>query len=185
MGFAPAMAGVGMVSSALGGIVQAAGDIYQGEAQANMLRYQAGVADINKNIQLQNAAYATAVGEDKAEISGMATRDLLGQTRAAEGQGNVRTDTGSAAAVQRSEIEIGQENQGIIRAESAKEAYNARVGAMQEGVRAAIFRQGATTALQASKIAAVGSVLGGASSFSSKWAQWSGGSGTSSLFGGG
>jgi hypothetical protein len=169
MAFPAVLAGIGMGASALGGIVGAVGSEYSGQAQANMYNYQAGVARVNATIAQQDAKYALAGGEVQAQQAGMRTGQEIGATRAGFGAGNI--SGGSASKVIASEIEVGEQNQGIIRANAAKRAYGFQVQGAEDVAQAGAFDVAAQTSKTAGGINAVSSILGGIGSVSSKWLQ--------------
>ena len=171
MAFPAALAGVGMGASALGGVTGAIGSLFQGQAQANMYNYQAGVAQVNAQIAKQDATYATQGGEVEAQQSGMRTRAEVGATRAGFGAGNLAISSGSPSKVIASETEIGQQNEALIRANAAKRAYGFEVGAAGDIAQAGAYRAAAKTSLAAGDIGAVSSIIGGAGQVSSKWLQ--------------
>jgi uncharacterized protein (DUF3084 family) len=163
------MAIAGMGATALGGITGAIGSTFQGQAQANMYTYQAGVAQMNAQIAQQNAAYATAAGEVQAEQSEMATKAQIGTTQATQGAGGTRVNSGTNVAVVASEAEIGAQNAAIIRSNAARTAYGYEVEATQQKAQAGLDTMGAETSVTAGQIGAFTSLLGGASSVASQW----------------
>jgi predicted RNA-binding protein len=99
------------------------GKSFESKAQSNMYQYQAGMAQINKQIDEQNAAYARSVGEVEAQKSGMRSRFQLGGIKVAKAAGNIDVNSGSAREVQDSQEAIGQHDQSIIRSNAARQAY--------------------------------------------------------------
>lgn len=172
------MAVVGMGATVAGGLTSAMGSAYQGQAQSNMYTYQAGVADVNKKINLQNADYARATGEVEAQQSGMRTGAQIGTTKAVQGASGLDVNRGSNVQVRDSELAIGQENEGIIRSNAAKKAYGFDVEATQNEAQAGLYRMGADTSKTAAGYKVAGSLISTASSVASKWTQ------ASSAFGG-
>lgn len=165
-----AMTAISLGASAGGAVLGAVGANYKGQAEANMYQYQAGVAQVNQQIALQNADYAIAVGESQAQASGMQSRAQIGETKAAQGAGGLDVNSGSNAAVRDSEEKIGEYNQAVIRSDAAKRAYGYKVEAMSQASQAELDRMAAKTSRTSGYINAVSSILGGASSVSSKWA---------------
>src|ERR1700726_3196065 len=98
-----------MVLGGAGAGVSAFGSLFQGDAQSNMYKYQAGVARVNAAVATQDANYAREAGEVEAPNAGMRTRAEVGSTRAGMAAGNVAINSGSGARVVSSEIAIGQE----------------------------------------------------------------------------
>ena len=172
---------LGMGAVAAGGITSAIGNVFQGQATSQSYQYQAQIAQINSQVAKQNAAYATEVGEVDAQQSGMQTRAQIGQTKAIQGSSGLDVNTGSGAAVRTSEAEIGVENQNIIRANAAKQAYGYEVNAAQFTNQASLDIASGANAVTAGKIGAFSSILGGVGSVASKWSQAS----TAGMFSGG
>lgn len=164
-----AIAGMGL--GVVGAGVSAFGSAQSGAAQQSMYQYQAGVAQINKQIAEQNASYAEASGEVQAQQEGMKTRAEIGQTRATQGASGVDVNRGSAVDVRASEAEIGAENQALTRSNAARVAYGYRVEGAQQEAQSTVDLMAGKQAKTAGDIGAYASLLGGASSVSSKWLQ--------------
>lgn len=177
------IAAIGMGASAAGGAVGAFGNLFQGGAQSNMYKYQAGVARVNATVAKQDADYAREAGEVEATNSGMRTRAEVGSTRAGMAAGNVDINTGSGARVVKSEIAIGQENQATLRANAAKRAYGFDVKAAGDTATAGALDIAATTSKESGDINAISTIIGAAGNVASKWMQYgqSFGSGSSGI----
>lgn len=163
---------VAIGASLLGGATSAIGAAQAGDAKAGMYNYQAGVADVNKKISLQNAAYARDTGESKAFESGLRTRFQEGKIKTAQGASGLDVNSGSAKATQDSQRDIGRLDQGIIRSNSARQAYGFDTEAVKYGAEGEMDRSAASNARTAGNIGAISSILGTAASVSSKWLQW-------------
>lgn len=160
-----------MAMTAAGAAVNAFGQYEGGQAQAAYYNYKAGVAQVNQKIAQQNADYARYAGEVQAQGAGMKTRADVGAATAIKGASGLDVRTGSAARTIQSISDIGHENIAIIRSNAAKKAYGYEVQAMQEGAEAQLDVFGGKQAKVAGTIGAIGSLLGGAGSVSSKWLQ--------------
>lgn len=171
----------GLLAGAAGGIVTALGQQEQGQANANMYQYQAGVAQINAQINQQNAAWARDTGDVQAEESGLKTAGQIGETTVIQGASGIDVNTGSAVQTRQSETQIGQFDENVIRANAAKKAYGFEVESAKDVSQAGVYKQAATQSIQAGDVSMIGSLLGTASSVSSKWLQAS----TSGTFSGG
>lgn len=169
----PAIAIGGMVATAAGGIIQGFGAGYQGQAQSNMYTYQAGVAQANQQIAAQNENWEFASGEVEAQQSGLKTEAERAGTKVAEAAGNIDVTRGTPVQVGKSITEIGQENQGIIRANAAKRAYGAAVEGFEQGAQANLDIAAAQTSRTAGDISELGSFVSTAGSVASKWMQYS------------
>lgn len=165
------LAAIGIGSAAAGGLVGAFGQASGGQAQAGMYNYQAGVAQINQKIALQNADYQRTVGEVQAQQSGMATRAKVGETKVEQSASNLDINSGSQALVRESETSLGQYDQSVIRANAARRAYGYEVEATQQEAQGSLYKMAGKNAKTAGSISAVSSILGAAGSVSSKWLQ--------------
>ena len=164
-----AMAIIGAGASAAGAVTGAIGSEYKGQAESNMYNYQAGVAKINADMATQDSNYALASGEVQAEQSGMRTGQEIGATRAAFGASNI---TGaSKSAVITSDIEVGQQQDAIIRANAAKRAYGFQVSSASDTAQAGVDVAAGQNSITAGNIGATSSIIGGVGSVASKWAQ--------------
>lgn len=159
--------GVSTAVGILGASTSASGAEYAAQAEATKARYQAGVAAVNATIAKQNAQYDLASGEVQAEESGMRTAQQIGGAKAAFGASNVAG--ASKDNVIKSQIEIGTENQGIIRADAAKRAYGQEVTAAEDVSQGQLYGLEEQTALTAGDISATSSLISGFGSVASKW----------------
>lgn len=169
MGNPSQIAGIGMGNTALGGIQGAIGSLMQGQDQAAMYNYQAGVARTNSIISYQNATYASQVGEQQALQSGMAGAQRYGQIRAVQGSHGLDVNTGSAKDVASSQQLINRMDQTTIRSNAAKTAYNYEVQSTQFTAQAGLDTLAAKNAQTAGLIGASSSILGASSAVSSEW----------------
>jgi hypothetical protein len=163
------VAAVGLGAAALGGIVSAFGAYQGGQASAAEATYQAGVAQMNQQIAQQNANYALYAGEEQAQQQGIKTAQQIATTKAEQGAGGLDVSSGSNLAVRQSEYNVGQEDIALIRSDAAKRAYGYQVEGVQYGAQASLDKYAASESKIAGTTAAIGSILGGASSVSSKW----------------
>lgn len=168
---AAAVGAIGIGSSLAGGILGAYGAEKSGQAQQQMYDYQAQVARINSQIDLQNRDYALNVGEIQATQEGMKAGQQFGQIRAAEGASNLDVNSGSAADVQRSQKQITAIDLTQIRSNAAKTAYDYDVKSVMDTNQASLDVMAGANAKTAGDIGAMSSILGSVSSVSSKWLQ--------------
>lgn len=165
------LATVGMGASAAGGGLGIFSSLFGGQAKSDMYKYQAGVARINEDIAAKNAAYAREAGEVTAQRSGMATRFKVGQERAVQAASGIDASSGSAVQVRTDEERIGQQDMATIRANAARKAYGYQVEGVSEEAKARMAETSGEAAKTEGYINAFGSLLGTASSVSSKWLQ--------------
>ncbi len=174
-------AAIGMGASALGAGVSAYGSLQKGAADKAMYNYQAGVAQLNQKIALQNASYAVQSGESAAYQSGLKTAFTRGQQVVDQSASGFDVGGGSAAGVRKSTTELGVYDQNLIRTNFAKKAYGFEVEAATKGAEAGADVIAGEQASKAGTIGAVSSILGGAGSVSSKWLQASSSFGKNAL----
>lgn len=172
-------------AAAAGGVIKGIGSILGGEAQSDMYKYQASVAQVNKKIAEQNADYAIKSGEAGAQREGMKGRFEFGALKTGRAASGFDVNTGSNAKVLESKEAINTYNQSVIRSNAAKQAYGYKVDAMTASSQAQLYTMAASNAETSGIIEGVGNLIGGAASVSSKWQQYSTGasSGDSSISG--
>lgn len=169
--------GVGVIGTG----VSAIGAISQGNAQADAARYQSQVAANNAIISQQQAQTTIASGEQQAAIQGMKTRATVGAIKAAQGASNIDVNTGSTVDVRESAAELGMEDTLTTRSNAARQAYGYQVGATSDTAQAGLLQKRASGAETAGAFGAVGSLLGGASSFGKQFSDFK----QAGVFGGG
>jgi hypothetical protein len=155
--------------TAAGGIISAMGNLFGGESSAAAYRYQAGVAAINKKINLENADYERYVGEVEAQRSGLGTAQRIAAIKAGKGASGIDVGSGSAADIIDSQHAVGLRDQSVIRANAARKAYGFEVRASGNEAETNLLKMAASRAEIAGKIGALSSLVGGATSVASKW----------------
>jgi hypothetical protein len=166
-----AIAGVGMGASAGGSLLGFLGAKQEGAAQSQMYQYQGGIAQLNKKIALQNADYAREVGEQESVRYGMKARFAEGKTKAAQGASGIDLGSGSSVDVRTSQHDIAQMDLATIRNNAARKAYGYEVEGVQDEAQSNLYGMAASNAEKAGNIKAMGSLISGVSSVSSKWLQ--------------
>lgn len=160
-------AGVGTVGAA----VSAYGVYEQGQAGQAAANYQSQIARNNATIANQNAQYAIAAGNAKAQATSLQNAAVGGRIRAAEAANQIDVNTGSATDVQQSQREAGtlstltEENNALL------QAYGYKAAAASDTAQAGIDTATGQQAAIAGDIGSAGSVLGNASSVGFKWTQ--------------
>ena len=160
-----------ITATVIGGGVAAYGAAAKGSADKAMYGYQAGVAQLNKRIALQNADYTREAGGTVALQSGLRTGQQIGQQKVAQSASGIDVNTGSAAKVRADTLELGQQDQSTIRTNYAKKAYGYEVEAATKQAEAGADLVAGSEAKKASNINVATSILGTVSSVSSKWMQ--------------
>jgi hypothetical protein len=166
---AAAVGSIGMGASLAGGIMGAIGAKTTAEDTQNMYNYQAGIAQINSKIDLQNADYARNQGEIQATQFGLKEAQQEAGIKVAQSASGLDVNSGSAVDVQRSQRQLGQMDLTQIRSNAAKTAYDFDVKSTMDLNQSTLDIMGGTNAITAGNFAAASSILGSVGSVSSKW----------------
>lgn len=176
---AAAMGAIGIGATLAGGITSAIGAEKSAAATQQSYNYQAGVAQLNSQIDLQNADYARQQGEVQAMQYGMQAGQRQAQIRTAQAASGLDVNSGSAAAVQASQKTITGIDTAQIRTNAAKTAYDYDVKSTMDLNQSTLDIMGGQNAIAAGNIQAASSILGSVGSVASKWNQGT----TTGLFG--
>lgn len=172
MGFDPITMGVMAIATTIGGgVVAAAGARQSADSQAANYRYQMEQARINKQIAKNNADYQRVTGDLQAQKFGLASRQRMGRIRAAMGASGFKIDDTGGSQVQDSQRIVDVSDQATIRANAARRAYAYEVEGTTEGNKASAYAAAAENTETAGDLSVMSSLLGTASSVSSKWMQ--------------
>jgi len=163
------IASMGM--SAVGAGINVFGAIQSGAAQSRMYQYQAGVAETNQKIALQNRDYALNAGETEAVRYGMGAAQRGAQIKTGMSASGMDIGSGSKADVQSSQQVVSGMDLGQIRNNAARKAYGYEVEAAQNTAQAGLYTRAASDAESAGGIKALGSLVSGAGSVADKWLQ--------------
>lgn len=170
----------GLGASGGGSILSAFGSIASGSANQDMYDYQASIARLNQQIDLQNAEYSHQVGEQQAAQYGLKAAQQMGGIKVAQAASNLDVNSGSAVQVRASQSKLNQLDTDVIRSNAAKTAYNYEVKATMDSAQANLYDMAGSNAFSAGLIGAGSSILGGIGSVSGQWLQgqkvgmWSG-----------
>lgn len=165
------LSAIGIGGSLLGGLTGAAGAAQTAAAQQQMYNYQAGLAQINAQIALQNADYARQQGEQQAQQYGMQAGQRMGQIITSQASSGLDINTGSNKLVQQSQQLVTGLDLDQIRSNAAKTAYDYDTQSVQYQDQAQLYRMGGANAAAAGAINITSSILGTAASVSTKWLQ--------------
>ena len=170
---AAAMGIIGMGATLAGGVLGAQGATQEAAATQKMYNYQAGVAKINSQIDLQNADYARNQGEVQAQQYGQKAAQQFGAIRTTQAASGLDVNTGTNAMVQDSQRKVTATDLGTIRANAAKTAYDYNVKSVMDLNQSTLDVMAGENAVAAGKIKAQASILGSVASVASKWSQGS------------
>ena len=170
MAFAAAAAPIiGLVGSAVSGVMGFFGAQQQASAQADAARYQAQVARNNQIIATQNAAYTAQAGASRAQAQDFKNRAILGGIEAAQGASGLDIEGDSSRRVRDSAARIGRldtetlYNNALL--QSSGQMAQGSNFASEAGLRDAEARNAQSAGL----MRGFTSLLGGATSFADKW----------------
>ncbi len=167
----PVSLGISMAATAAGGIISGIGQADSANAQASAYRYKSGVALLNKQINEQNANWATQAGDIQAEESGMKSRQDIGETKVVQAASGFDVNSGTNEKVREDQSTIAQFNQNVIRWDAAKTSYGYETKAVMDTAESNLDQMAATDVEKAGKIEMFGSFLNAAGSVGSKWMQ--------------
>jgi len=170
---AAALGAVGIGATLAGGITSAIGAESSAAATQQSYNYQAGVAQINSTIDLQNADYARSQGETQAMQYGLQAGQRQAQIRNTQAASGLDVNSGSAAAVQASQKTITGIDTAQIRSNAAKTAYDYDVKSTMDLNQSTLDVMAGDNAITAGNFQAASSILGSVGSVSSKWMQGS------------
>jgi len=165
------MAGAGLASSVASAGIGAYGAYQGGKAKEKQYQYQAGIARMNQQIQEQNASYALESGDREVQQVGMKHRALMGKIRSQQAASGVRVDSGSNADVQAGANMVARMDQDNTRRNTMQKVRGYKIAAWEQGENANLADVAARNARKEGKTGVLTSLIGGASSVSSKWMQ--------------
>lgn len=167
----PAVAGTVMAGTLVGGIIQGIGADQSAQAQAAASTYRAGVAQLNRQINQQNAAWAIEAGGTQAEVSGLKSRSEIAQTKVAQAASGFDVNTGTSEKVREDQSSIAAFDQNVIRWDAAKTAYGYETKATMDVAESQLDLASAAQEREAGQLAMLGSFINAGTSVSSKWMQ--------------
>jgi len=168
-----AMAAIGLVGTAVGGIVGGMGAKESGEAAAGAARYKAGVALINKQVSEQNASWAIQAGDAQAETKGLQAKQQIGQEKVVQAASGFDVNSGTGERVRSDMSTVSAYDQNVIRWDASKTAYGYEIKAATDTAEARLDQFSAQQDETAGTISEIGSFINAGSSVASKWAQGS------------
>lgn len=114
---------IAIASSVAAAGIGAVGAMQSASAQSAAAKYQAQVAEGDREIALQNASFAAASGNEKAAVQQQKTRAQIGSIEAEQGSSGVDINSPTSTSVRTSQTELGALDAQTIRSNAAREAY--------------------------------------------------------------
>lgn len=157
-------------------VVAAAGTAYS-QVQASNAASQASkfneqVAANNAQIALQNANWASQAGEQQAAAAQQKTRATVGAIKTAQAASGVDVNTGSAVDVRSSAASLGELDAINIRSNAARQAYGYQTSSASETAKSQLDQYTAQNDVTAGQLNAAGTIIGGAGSAASDYANY-------------
>jgi hypothetical protein len=165
------MAGVGLAGSIGSSVMGGVGANYAAKAKAGQYNYQAGIARVNQRVQEQNADFASQSGEIEGVQTGLKHRALLGKIKATQGASGIDVNSGTNLDVYAGAQTIARMDQENVARNAMQKVRAYKSAAWSEGEQANLYDVAARNATKEGKIGVLSSIVGGASSVSSKWLQ--------------
>lgn len=168
---ATAIGAIGLGTSLAGGALSAYGAASSGEANAKAYNYRAQMSRLNAAINTQNSDWALQTGEKKLQSYGMQAAQRAGAIKTTQAASGLDIRSGTAKDVQDSQALLTKMDNKTIAENTGRQAYGYRVQANNDLLQAGLDDMSASNSRRAGKLSALGSIIGTASSVSSKWLQ--------------
>lgn len=159
------------VAGVVGGGITAAGAVEQGAATKNAANYSAQVSANNATIATQNAAYATAAGQESAANESRKGAANVGRIKASQAASGIDVNSGSALGVQEGARETNKLDTETVLNNAELQAYGYRSQATSFTAESGLQTAQAEQAPIGADIGAAGGFLSSASGVASKWSQ--------------
>lgn len=143
--------------------VGAAGQIQQGQAQAQASKYNAKVAEMNATLADRKSRDALERGKIEEQNKRQEISQLQGRQKAAMAANGVDLTFGSPLDTMVDTATLGELDALTVRRNANREAYDYEVQGVNQRSGAALDRMNAKSATTGSYLAAAGTVLGGVS----------------------
>lgn len=166
-----AMAKTSIAGSGLGTGLSVASALMGGSSSSKQYAYQAGIAQMNKKIALQNADYAREAGEGEAQAFGTKAAYRQGEIRTTQAASGLNVNSGSNLEVQQSQAKVDAQDMSTIRDNAARRAYGYETEAVNQEAKANAYKMAAKNAKTEGFLGAATSLVSGATSVASKWTQ--------------
>ncbi len=162
----------GIAASAVGTGVSMMAASQQAAAQQKALQYQAAVAQQQQQAAKQQADAERAAGDAQAQTALMKAGQEAATIRAVAGASGVDPNTGTPVALQSDTEKLGTLEALTIRWNAERRAYADEVTGTSAGAQSQLDLAAARNVGSAGTVNMFSSLLSGASSVSSKWAQY-------------
>ena len=166
-----AIAGAAMGGTIVGNLMQGFGQDQADQAQAAANTYKAGVAQLNRQINEQNANWAVEAGQAQGMQQGMKSRQEIAQTKVTQAASGFDVNSGTNKQVREDQSTIAQYDQNVINWNAAKTAYGYETKATMDTAESTLDTMAASSEKEAGNLALIGSFVNAGTSVASKWMQ--------------
>ncbi|MCV6545693.1 MAG: hypothetical protein OIF56_00145 [Cohaesibacter sp.] len=146
-----------------GTMISAAGQMSQAHAQADAANYNARVAEMNAQIAEKRSKDAFERGQQDEQKKRQDVAQIQARQKAAMAANGVDLGYGSALDLLVDSATMGELDALTIRSNTAREAYNHDVDAVNKRSQSQLFRMEAKAAKTGGYLNAMGTLIGGAS----------------------
>lgn len=163
------LAALSLATTVVGGVTSAIGQQQQGAAAQQAANYQAQVAANNAELARRQAQEIRSQGQENLIEQGRKVAARMGSQRAALAAAGVDLNSGTAQDDAESVATVGRLDELRILGQATQKAFEADTQAVNYLNESNLTRMKGKSAAQAGNIAAFGSLVSAAGSFSSKW----------------
>lgn len=160
-----------MVGSAVGGLIQAIGAGTSASAQAAASTYKAGVAQLNQQINLQNANFALESGDIQAEEQKLAGEQEIANTTVTQAASGFTVGQGTNKSVTDSQQLVSDFDQNVIKWNASTTAWGYEAKAATDQAESQLDLMAASTQKQAGVLGEISSFVTAGTNVASKWYQ--------------
>lgn len=162
---------IGMAGTVAGGIVGGMGSAQQGAAQAAASQYKAGVAQLNQQINLQNANFAIESGDIQVEETKLAGEQEIANTTVTQAASGFVVGQGTNKAVTDSQELVSEYDQNVIKWNASTTAWGYEAKAATDSSEATLDLMAAASERKAGVLGELSSFINAGTSVASKWYQ--------------
>ena len=163
------IAALSLIATGVGAAVSAYGAHEQGVAESNAAAYQAQVARNNQVVANENAQLALQTGQQQEAAKREQTAQMISTQRAMVAGSGIDPNSGSSKRIQGDTAGLGALDASVIANNAARTAYGYQTQGVDYAAQAGLLQSESSSAASAGELSAFGSIVGGASSVSSKW----------------
>lgn len=164
------LAATSLAASAGSGILGAFGASGKADAEAAAYEYKAGVARNNAILAQRKADESTQEGAQGGQVNDLKTKNLVGTQLVTQAANGLDVNSGTNVTLRESTADLGKLDTLTILHNALKKSAGFKAQASNFESEAELDQMSADNAKEAGKYAVVSSLLGGATSFSDKWA---------------